>query len=806
MMITCTICNETFILVNPYVKHLTNHFVSVYLCPMPFCERKFPHVESLRSHLNRYKHLEEGEEFVSANLNSESSDVYEESVTSNLNSISSLNPFQYGTTTFTSSVTDIRLNENTLKIAILKLIVGVYNENSFSRKKILSVLKNCFEVFSKSISHILSLLNNGNETIITYLQELLDCCTLSSEYKFLKELNKNGIFTYPIRHLVKSENVAVNKNNKVILKSKKVFIQLIDLQNLFQNLFNKTNFLLDIISYIDKVNNDNKKVNFIQSEAWKNKIENIDCNEETLLLPIFVYFDEFEPNNTLGSRSNKNKIGAVYVMIPCMPPSLQSKLCQIFLAMLFNSSEKKVLKTHANRCLFAPLIQILNILQSTGITVCHPKYKTVKLVTSLILGDNLGLNQILGFNEGFQANVFCRICRCDKNITQKCVEKPIMLRNKLNYEDDVQIANSKLTGIKENSIWNDLDNFHVTENYSLDVMHDVLEGVAHYVMIRVLRNFIENQFLDVELLNLRIETYDFTNCSNKPPIISKDTLLSTNKIRYTAAEMYTFIMHFNCLIGDLVPINNECWRLYLLLREIVSIINLDQFDLDFVSYIENIIKEHHELFMSLFKEHLRPKFHFLVHYPYVMSFIGLIQDISSIRFEAKHQVFKEVSRVCKNRKNLLHTLAMKHQIKISHLLLSYNEISFESTQIICSKVRISKKDESFKNMFQLNANKFEYVKWIQYLNIKYKPGCVVLSGHYEDDLPVFNVIKHIVIIENEYVFCIQELYTAQFDPHMQIYEVEETEIFSNILFSKLKKLRTFHTSKINNKLAINNKY
>lgn len=65
----------------------------------------------------------------------------------------------------------------------------------------------------------------------------------------------------------------------------------------------------------------------------------------------------------------------------------------------------------------------------------------------LILGDNLGLNSILGFDESFQANYFCRFCKTHKNETRyQTIEDKKSLRNLNNYNDD---SLSLSYGIKE---------------------------------------------------------------------------------------------------------------------------------------------------------------------------------------------------------------------------------------------------------------------------------------------------------------------------------------------------------------------
>lgn len=121
-MINCTVCNETFMVINSYISHLTRHLMMSYHCPIVICNRNFPHIESLRSHLNRKHNFEETpnvvQKIVTTILNTNISDNFnfENSCVENLNE------------------SNFDLSENDVKNEILKPILKVYNENSFSRK------------------------------------------------------------------------------------------------------------------------------------------------------------------------------------------------------------------------------------------------------------------------------------------------------------------------------------------------------------------------------------------------------------------------------------------------------------------------------------------------------------------------------------------------------------------------------------------------------------------------------------------------------------------------------------------------
>jgi len=67
-----------------------------------------------------------------------------------------------------------------------------------------------------------------------------------------------------------------------------------------------------------------------------------------------------------------------------------------------------------------------------------------------------------------------------------------LLRNKANYTEDVTINNVIATG-KESCSFNVLNSFHAVENYSIDIMHDLLEGVCIYEVSYILHHFIVEQ-------------------------------------------------------------------------------------------------------------------------------------------------------------------------------------------------------------------------------------------------------------------------------------------------------------------------
>ena len=126
-----------------------------------------------------------------------------------------------------------------------------------------------------------------------------------------------------------------------------------------------------------------------------------------------------------------------------------------------------------------------------GVAVTYGKYKTVKIIPISLLGDNLGLNSMMGFLQYFVSNHYCRICTLHRDeMATAVIHDKSKSRTVENYEQHCSINNHSVTGVKEKSCWNNMKNFHVTNNLCIDIMHDLFEGVCHVVLCEILYSFI----------------------------------------------------------------------------------------------------------------------------------------------------------------------------------------------------------------------------------------------------------------------------------------------------------------------------
>jgi len=179
-------------------------------------------------------------------------------------------------------------------------------------------------------------------------------------------------------------------------------------------------------------------------------------------------------------------------------------------------------------------------------------------VLGLVLGDNLGLNSILEFSRSFSATYFCRFCKASKEITKNMFEENcLLIRNITNYNTDVAINDIYKTGIHGESFLNKIPSFHVTQNFCLDVMHDLFEGICHYDMCRIIKYFTETvKYFSLDTLNLRKSSFNYGSIEigNISPSINTKHLQNFH-LKMSAQEMMTFTHFFPLMVGDLVPEN-----------------------------------------------------------------------------------------------------------------------------------------------------------------------------------------------------------------------------------------------------------
>ncbi|XP_046405832.1 uncharacterized protein LOC124170865 isoform X1 [Ischnura elegans] len=593
---------------------------------------------------------------------------------------------------------------------------------------------------------------------------------LSTEHHRLKHFKNTGNYIPPESYLI--GHTFCSKASKTGGRGENVEVtgQFVPLRKTLKKFFELPNALNDTLKYMKSLKSDSSSLqNFIQGKLWAKKI--VQYAENDIVIPLFIYFDDFEVNNPLGPHSGK--LGAVYATIPCLPQECQSLLRNHFLVLLFDSWSRS---HYGNKQAFQPLLDELLYLETNGIEISNvDEFKHVYFVLGLVLGDNLGLNSVLGMVESFNANYFCRLCKLSKSQSEKqTTDLPHMLRSQKEYDDDVKLNDCSKTGVKEDCVWHYVQSFHITSNFFVDEMHDMREGICSYDMIHILRGIVDgpSKDLDLETLNIRLKLFDYgpIDSSNKPPLISRHSLKKGNKLAMTSSEMLCFVRLLGVIIGDLVSENNPYWELYVVLRQIIEILVAKRVPKDIVGLLRVLIEEHHALYLRLTGDTLKPKHHLLTHYPLIFEESGPVGNLSCIRFEAKHRDSTRAASVNMSRRNISHTLAVKHQLSMCYRLAANEGILPKPLHGPCDMLEVNGLVEWYHTLpASLRDRKVLSPSWIEYKGTKYKPGMVLVTGA-KDLCPTFAEIRFILIDDMPNFICV-ELKNLGLNEHVLGYEV-----------------------------------
>lgn len=135
------------------------------------------------------------------------------------------------------------------------------------------------------------------------------------------------------------------------------------------------------------------------------------------------------------------------------------------------------------------------------------------------------------------------------------------MRTKKSYKKDLLLNDLNLTGIKSECVFHLIPSFYLIDNFSADIMHDLLEAVCVFDIASLINHYIsEKKYFNLDDLTNRMKLHNrrLTESNSIPPeILEKD--LKSNSIRMSAAEMYAFVRHFGIIFGDLVPIEDSAW-------------------------------------------------------------------------------------------------------------------------------------------------------------------------------------------------------------------------------------------------------
>ncbi|KAJ8678666.1 hypothetical protein QAD02_014453 [Eretmocerus hayati] len=508
--------------------------------------------------------------------------------------------------------------------------------------------------------------------------------------------------------------------------------------------------------------------------SYRKKIRQ-NFSQDSIVFPLFGYCGGFQSGTRLGSHANEGSLETFYVQPAILPPNIISKTDTFIATDIFLT---KTRKEYCNKAVFSNLIQDAREFREEGVEL-NIKGKKVRVyfVLCLILWDNLALNSIFEFVASFNLTHFCRICYCGGDaILFLTKEDASLLRTVEKYEEDIFLEKSYTeTGVRGLCAFNEMEDFHIIPNSSVDVMHDMFEGICHYVMAQILVLLVnlKGRF-SIDLLNYRMRTWNFGfESSNILPQINYEYVRKNLHLKMSSSEMLFFVRYFAVLVVDLVPLESAAWRLYLRLRELVHLLTSPTMTESKLARLDVVITEHHELYVSLFG-HLTAKFHYLLHYIRIIRSTGPVIKTSSIRFEAFDQFIKRCIEYSNCHVNILKTIGIRLQLKF----MSLKAMEYESVFKSCGK---DKKGTLANSLFFDSQSKRE-IHSVTLNGITYAEKVVIVVDFSPDGI-IFGVAQNVFEVDEKIISQYKALQPCGFREEYAAHTVVEEQACDECLIA-----------------------
>lgn len=679
-------------------------------------------------------------------------------------------------------------------------IVGMFE--NFLKQSTINVL---FE----QIIQRLQTLGDTKEHLIIYhhmLQSIQKAFeNVRTENQFLKYLANSGTYVPPVEIKVMKEctkGAIQNKaDNDVMPNDDAITVQVIPVRHVLKKFLELPGMYEITMSYLsDLEKQENVLTNIVQGECWKERQKSFD---DRIVVPLVVYQDDFETNNPLGSHRGVGKVGGVYIVIPCLPPHLISKIENIFVLLLYKSSDQHLVSLEN---IYASALKELHFLETEGIEVSTEsgKYK-VYFSFAAAIGNNLAIHFLFGFMKGFTAHYPCRFCMIhSSDINSTFSETSCTLRTHSNYLQHVAQDDPGRTGVSGVPVFYNLQSAATMDILVVDPMHDIFEGFWQHDVGQILHKFIViDKIFTCDDLNERLNKFDYGHDEgrNKPRPITL-AQVKNKFIKMSASESLCFSRNICVLIGDLVARENEYWRVLILLTEIINIVMAPAITEGITHYFASLIHDYLSLVVSLFPNCLKPKHHFLLHYPRIMRRFGPVCNLSTFRCESKNRNLKITSHVALSRVNVCKTLAVKNQLQLSQRFRR-NESAVDPVYKISGKTTFSAMQDLpeihyfFSLLSMQPSDKINVLETIVHHNQTITKGVALsLPG---TEFEQFFLVHLILQKDDRNVSIIAKEITndTQFDEHFQSYLFEENAMTSPHAWRciKIEELRNFSISR-----------
>lgn len=557
---------------------------------------------------------------------------------------------------------------------------------------------------------------------------------LNSSFKRNKELKNNANYVEPIEMAIglkwhTKQNVNTNLPDYTI---KQLTFQYIPILGTLKCLFANPEFKKEYFDFNSNKNHICKKGVYKYFCCSDNSCE---LYKDKTSIKLRLAVDDCDVCDPCKSKRVIHKMNCYYFTIDNMSEKYLSKIGNLHLVSLCETSNTKEDGNTSDE-IVRVIVNELKQLEKVGIEVDG---KTVKGSMPRFVSDNLGANGTIGLVESFNS-YFCRLCEISKHESETLIrEREEIMRTKESYQKCVETAENLLQegnkidfkatkGVKRNCIFNELQNFHFLDNPTLDVMHDVNEGLIPFYLTCLFDYCNSNNIIkksDIVRL-VRDYTYGVLHKQNKPSTIN----FACSNLGQNATQLYFIMKHLPFIFYEYREQLKNVWESAESLLNIMRIVYSTEICEDDIHQLTTYIEEHYTCLIRIFHKKLLPKHHNVLHYPNAIRKMGPLIHSWMMRFEAKHQFFTNAAQRTNSFVNIAKTLAKKHQEAVC-----YNNFVKDRLDLSKSYTNFNKYEryEDFSGKVaefigHEAHDKLKILVFAKYNSIEYRKGLMIMSG------------------------------------------------------------------------------
>lgn len=669
----------------------------------------------------------------------------------------------------------------------------------------------CIDFISNSFCFAKKLMDDENDMDTTFaLKTACDhiCTSLKKstlQHKRDKQTEENVQYVAPILKAIGTRwemKVAPNTSTKYAERIQNT-MQYIPITETIRKLFSRQDFRKEYFKHnmgkegLDAhICESNVYRNFCCGRVFKNT-ELFRLHPESLQIQIAS--DDFNITNPLQSHASVYKITPVYFSIKNMPSRFLSKTDNIFLAAICFSDDLKSKETDFNN-IWKLIVNDIKYLETIGIDIAEDL--NIKGTITSCCFDNLGAHTSLGFVESFRAAYYCIVCEMPSvECSHATKANPTYKRTMESYNKQLNIVAestevnfTETKGVKRYCLLNDINNFHILKNHNFDIMHDCAEGSIFFVLKELFEYCFQNNIFKEKELASRIKEFNYgmLSQSNHPSII----IMKKKNLNQNASQAKCLFEKIPFILWEYQ--NNiklkEAWECMESLMRIIQCVYSSEITETDIQNLESDIESHLTSYQKIFKKKLRPKQHNLLHYPDIIRDMGPLVHYSMIRYEAKHQSFKQF--VTSNFKNITSTFAKKHQQRLTTITNSFED---DITHGILFDINNAADKE--KNMVLdhfRNVDNIKITKWVLYHSYKFQNNVYIIH-----DSKIFEIIL-VFLADHDFYFLGIEYEFLQLHKFSNSLEIQRTnpEKYNFISLKKLSNPRPFEAHKVNKNIFV----